>query len=117
MELAGKFIALTEMILMIYLGLAALYFLLFAIASRFYREEPCDRARIMNRVAILIPAYKEDSVIVETARSAMLHRSLSSALEVIVIADTLAPETMDRISETGARVLPVSFNKTSGLVE
>ena len=98
---------------MAYLGLASLYFLVFAMASHLYREKNSERIDRTDRVTVLIPAYKEDEVIVETARSAMNHYSENAVLDVMVIADSLKPETHDRIRETGAMVLPVTFETST----
>ena len=113
MEVFNKIILIPEMILLAYLGLASLYFLVFAIASRLYREKNNVRIERTDRVTVLIPAYKEDEVIVETARSAMNHYSENAVLDVMVIADSLKPETHDRIRETGAMVLPVTFETST----
>jgi len=113
MEVFNKIILIPEMILLAYLGLASLYFLVFAIASRLYREKNSERIERTDRVTVLIPAYKEDEVIVETARSAMNHYSENAVLDVMVIADSLKPETHDRIRETGAMVLPVTFETST----
>ena len=113
MEVFNKIILIPEMILLAYLGLASLYFLVFAIASRLYREKNNVRIERTYRVTVLIPAYKEDEVILETARSAMNHYSENAVLDVMVIADSLKPETNDRIRETGAMVLPVTFETST----
>ena len=113
MEVFNKIILIPEMILLAYLGLASLYFLVFAIASRLYREKNSERIERTDRVTVLIPAYKEDEVILETARSAMNHYSENAVLDVMVIADSLKPETHDRIRETGAMVLPVTFETST----
>ena len=113
MEVFNKIILIPEMILLAYLGLASLYFLVFAIASRLYREKNSERIERTDRVTVLIPAYKEDEVILDTARSAMNHYSENAVLDVMVIADSLKPETHDRIRETGAMVLPVTFETST----
>jgi cellulose synthase/poly-beta-1,6-N-acetylglucosamine synthase-like glycosyltransferase len=113
MEVLNKIVIIPEVILMAYLGLASLYFLVFAVASRLYREKNSERIDRTDRVTVLIPAYKEDEVIVETARSAMNHYSENAFLDVMVIADSLKPETHDRIRETGAMVLAVTFENST----
>ena len=89
--------------------------MLFAIASLFYVEKQDDNFSSIRKynVAILIPAYKEDSVIIETARRAIKHNSKLSSFNVLVIADTLQNKTISSIKETGANVLPVSLNKST----
>jgi cellulose synthase/poly-beta-1,6-N-acetylglucosamine synthase-like glycosyltransferase len=113
MEIINKILLVPEIVMMAYLGLAAIYFFVFAIASRFYSERKDVRTEKKYRVTVLIPSFSEDDVIVETARSAMDHRSYSSVFEVLVIADSLRPETIMKIHKTGARVLPVSFDEST----
>lgn len=113
MEILSKIILVSEILLMAYLALASLYFFVFAVASRFYKERKETQAEKSNSVAILIPSYREDGVIVETARSAMEHSSNSSVFDVMIIADSLRPDTIAQIDKTGAYVLPVEFDEST----
>jgi cellulose synthase/poly-beta-1,6-N-acetylglucosamine synthase-like glycosyltransferase len=102
-----------ELALLIYLGFAAIYFFVFAFASLFYQEKQNGTGSKKYKIVVLIPSYKEDNVIIETAKSAMQHVSSRSQLEVIVIADSLMPETIKELKNTGTNVLPVSFEKST----
>ena len=113
MEILRNLLLVPDLLLLIYFGFAALYFLVFTIASRFYREKTNTGTKKNYKVAIIIPSFKEDSVIVDTAKSAMQHKSNYCQLEVMVIADSLKPETVDEIKNTGAKVLPVTFKKST----
>lgn len=102
-----------ELALLCYLGIAAFYYFLFAVASLFYKEKLNEKGTKIYDIIILIPAYKEDQVIIETAKSAMEHVSTRSRFKVIVIADSLNTETISEIAKTGANVLPVYFEKST----
>ena len=58
-----------DWILFTLLGLCVCYLLLYAIASKFYRAPHFPEARTFRRFVVFFPAYKEDRVIVSSARS------------------------------------------------
>src|SRR5690606_992801 len=66
-----------------------------------------------NRIAILVPAYKEDGVILSTAASYTGLNYPKSYYDVIVIADSLQPETLSALRETNTKVIPVVFDKST----
>jgi len=113
MEILKIFLMSAELILFVYLGLAAIYFLLFAVASHFYKEPVSQPLERQYSVAILILAYREDSVIIETALSALKHQVSRGKSDIYVIADQLKPETMKIIRKSGAGVIPVSFDQST----
>ncbi len=66
-----------------------------------------------HRFIILIPGYKEDAVIVETATHAFRQRYPQEYFDVIVIADSFLPETLHQLKETGVDILEVFFEKST----
>lgn len=113
MEILKNILLVPEIFLMIFLGTAILYFLIFSVASLFYNEKENAAVEQKHKVTILIPSCKEDMVIVETARSAMKHISRHAALDVTVIADSLEAATIRKLENTGAHVLQVSFKEST----
>ncbi|WP_162054842.1 glycosyltransferase [Pontibacter pamirensis] len=65
-----------------------------------------------RRFCILIPAFKEDNVILETTKAA-LHHTYLGEFDVFVIADGLQPETIRTLKSQGAEVIEVSFEKST----
>ncbi|MBI9067950.1 MAG: glycosyltransferase [Salinivirgaceae bacterium] len=106
---------LLDTILLTYFSFTAIYIMLFAVASLFYKEKDKKNLSSTNKynVTVLIPAYKEDSVIIDTAGRAMSHISKLTSFNVLVIADSLQNKTISTIKETGADVLPVVLNKST----
>lgn len=96
-----------------YFGLSSLYFLVFAIASLFYREKETKQLSCKLNIAVLLPAYKEDEVIINSVQSAVLHHSAKAELAVYAIADSLKPETLEILKNTSAHVIEVSFEKST----
>lgn len=106
-----------ELIIHILFGLTAFlacYALFFSIAGlRTSRQEIVDAQNIyapFKRMAVLLPAYKEDAVIVDSAKRALLQAYPMLSYEVIVIADSLQPATLQQLAELPVRVIEVSFD-------
>jgi len=99
---------------LVYFSGAGLYFLLFAIASRFYKEKKTVK-HIAERAkaAVIIPAYKEDGVILDTAKAMVNHTCYSCDYDVWVVADSLKPETIIALSQLPISLLPVDFEKST----
>lgn len=87
-----------------------LYLLLFALAARVpaRARRMAPAARTAPRVAVLIPAYREDRVILESVRAALAQEYDTARFEVVVAADGLGPETIIRLRQMGATVIPVA---------
>jgi len=113
MEIFVFIINVLEILIYAYLGLAAVYILIFSIAGLFpYRVR---RVEILTRrrMAVLIPGYKEDSVIVDVAKHSLLQDYPEEDYEVIVIADSFRQETIDLLKDLPVTVIEVSFEKST----
>ena len=102
-----------QVLLLALLGLATLYILVFAIAGIFYKEKPVVKADRYRKYAVLIPGYKEDEVIVEVAKSALLQEYPMGLFDVVVIADSFQPETLKQLSALPIKLIEVSFDKST----
>ena len=98
-----------QILLLLYLGLASLYVLVFAIASFFYKEKKPSNSKKKRRFLVLIPAYKEDVVIVDVAKDALNQDYPKELYDVYVIADQLKKKTVEQIRSFSVNVLEVSF--------
>lgn len=97
-------------IVYLYLAISTLYFLVFAIAGNFKKQKPFHVNAYKNRIAILIPAYREDEIIVDTAKKALDHNYPESLFRVIIIADSLSDQTIDNLKRLPLEVLHVKFD-------
>ncbi|RFS19565.1 glycosyltransferase [Chitinophaga silvatica] len=104
-----------ELIIFGYLAACVTYNLVLAVAGKLFKRSKLtdEVAKQYGKVAILIPAYKEDEVIVSTVLSYKKLNYPADKYEVIVIADSLQQETINTLSEMDARVLEVSFEKST----
>src|SRR5688572_2503384 len=104
---------LLELILLVYFSYVSLYSFLLSIAGVFYRTRVAPSAEAKRKVAVLIPAYKEDGVIVNVAVSALQQNYPSDRYDVVVIADSLKSSTLEKLYALHIKVVEVSFEKST----
>jgi cellulose synthase/poly-beta-1,6-N-acetylglucosamine synthase-like glycosyltransferase len=109
MTIIGFIITVVEIIFFSYLGMATVYIASFSIASLFARKRKPLEAKRLRKFAVLIPGYKEDNVIVDVARDALEQDYPRELFEVIVIADSFKPETLEALKALPIRVVEVVF--------
>ncbi len=114
METLIQIFNISSIIPLVYLFLSGVYFLVFAVASLFYKEKPSTtQNNTKYKVAILIPAYKEDSVIVETTLAAIKHKSKLTDFDVVVIADSLLKTTLNKLKQLPTHIVNVTFKNST----
>lgn len=96
----------------IYLLFNCLYLLFFALAGHFLKKRKHQVARVNRNICVLIPAYKENTVILESSARAVKHQ-YDGKFDVFVAADGLEPETIEKMRSFGVKVIPVSFEKST----
>jgi cellulose synthase/poly-beta-1,6-N-acetylglucosamine synthase-like glycosyltransferase len=96
-----------------YFALSCLYIFVFSVAGNFYKKRQKSASKRHNKIALFIPAYKEDSVIIEVANSALKQHYPSDKFDVIVIADSLKRDTMTNLVELPIKLIEVSFEKST----
>nr|WP_295865975.1 glycosyltransferase family 2 protein [uncultured Chitinophaga sp.] len=107
---------LIEIVLFAYLAACVLYNLVLSVAGRLARKKkpaPLHADTAHARIAILVPAYKEDTIILSTARSYAQQLYPATRFETIVVADSLQPATVRQLRQDGIRVVEVSFDKST----
>ncbi len=102
---------LIEVVLLSYFGYISLYSFVLSVAGLLYKVITAPEARRLRRVAVLIPAYKEDRVIVDVAAQALEQNYPSDFFDVVVIADTLQPATLQKLAALPVKVVEVRFEK------
>lgn len=96
----------------LYLAISTVYLLFFSIAGRFFSTRSYSSHPDKARIAVFIPSYKEDNIIVQTAREAVEQDYPRDRFSVNVIADSLQPETIAALRAIPVRVIEVSFEKS-----
>lgn len=101
-----------ESILLAYFVYVVLYSLTFSVASKFYSFHH-QALNQKNKICVLIPSYKEDNIIIQTAKQALIQSYPKEYYDVIIIADSLKPETIDILKSNPVSVIEVSFKKST----
>jgi len=102
-----------EYVLYAYFAFATVYVLIFAIGSVFSGKNKPVTAKQIRRIAVLIPGYKEDNVIVEVAKEALKQDYPREKYDVIIIADSFKPETIAKLKVLPIKLIEVSFDKST----
>jgi cellulose synthase/poly-beta-1,6-N-acetylglucosamine synthase-like glycosyltransferase len=102
-------------ILLLYLGVSTLYLLLFAIAGRFSKNQPklLSTKSASYKIAVLIPAYKEDEVILEVARQALAQSYPQHLYKLIIICDSLQQATITALESLPVKLIHVQFSNST----
>ncbi|MBF4470581.1 glycosyltransferase [Flavobacterium sp. HJJ] len=102
-----------QIVLLSLLGLATLYILIFAAASLFYKQKKYSDNGNIKKIAVLIPGYKEDEVIIEVANAALLQDYPQELYDIVIIADSFQKETIAVLKTLPIIVIEVSFEKST----
>ena len=102
-----------EYLIIGYFIMSGLYILIFSIAGNFYKKRRTPLKRNENKIAVFIPAYKEDAVIVEVAKSTLEQNYTFNQFDVVVIADSLKAKTISALKALPIFVIEVSFEKST----
>lgn len=89
------------------LAIPALYFFIMAIAGRSRQPELIPHHAQLTKIAVLIPAYKEDAVIVDSCRSVAMHNYPAESYQVFVAAHGLMPETLQQLEQLPITVIGI----------
>ncbi|MEZ0487047.1 glycosyltransferase [Fibrella aquatica] len=94
-----------------FLALNTLHYLFYAFMGRLGRadDKPASPDQPYRRIAVLVPAYKEDAVILESVQANLKQDYPTTHYDLIVIADSFQPHTLEALAKLPVRVLPVSF--------
>jgi cellulose synthase/poly-beta-1,6-N-acetylglucosamine synthase-like glycosyltransferase len=116
METLKLFIELISLTLFSLLVISTSYMFIYSVLGLLYREK--DKKVVLNnslvpRVAIIIPAYKEDSVIVKTAESALRQNYPVGKSQVIVVADRLQSSTLYKLNHLPLKLIEVNFENST----
>ncbi len=98
-----------QLLLYVYLAIIGLYLLAFALASLFPLKDDNMGDETPKKIAVLIPGYKEDNIILDIARLALKQNYPSEFYDVVIIADSFKPETIKALQELPLKVIEVSF--------
>ena len=99
------------LIFFLYIAASTVYLLVIAVAGKFIKGKRYGIHPVKKRIAVLIPSYREDNIIIDTARKAFSHDYDRERFEVIVVADQLQPQTVQKLKQV-VRVIEVKFERS-----
>ena len=97
----------------IYLAISISWLLVVAFAGKFGKLPQYSSNPAKSKILVLIPSYREDAIIVDTARQAAQHNYPKDKFTVLVVADKLQPETVLALKAIPVEVLEVDANMKS----
>ncbi len=95
-----------------YLALTVLFLAGLAVAGRLGRSDDANAPgtqSVLRRIGVLIPAYKEDAVIVDSVTVNLRQQYTADCFDLIVIADSLQPRVLAQLAALPIRVIEVQF--------
>jgi len=104
-----RYLNVFQSIFIVLLGLSTLYIFVFAFFGLFYNQKKRNKAIKYRKMAILIPGYKEDSIIEDVAREALKQDYPKEAFDVVIIADSFQRETLEKLRKLPINLIVVSF--------
>lgn len=108
-----QIIAIFETIILAYLSIQVFYLLFFALAGKFSNKKDFPKAQKLRKIRIFIPGYKEDAVIIATAKDAIKQDYPKELFEVVIIADSFSEATLSTLKSLPIKVVEVSFEKST----
>ena len=102
-----------QVFIIIILSTNILYHFLFSMASLFPIRLHLPKAGLFRKIAVLIPCYKEDNVIVDAAKDALNQDYPHNKYDVVVIADSFSDTTIAKLKELPIKLIEVSFDKST----
>ena len=100
-------------ILFVYLAINTLYFFAAAVAGKLYRSPKYTPHPDKKKIAVLIPTYKEDHIIINTVKKALEHDYPADRFTIFVAADQLQPETIAQLLTFRINLVEVQFELSS----
>lgn len=102
-----------QIVLLVYFGLVVFYIFSISVASLFPNQNKQIIKSINRRIALLIPGFKEDRVILEVAEDALNQSYPKHLFDVIVIADSFLPRTIEQLKKLPIKLIEVSFENST----
>lgn len=99
--------------LFFYFLVIVFYLLFFAIMSFKKKKKHYQPSSVIHKFIVLIPAYKEDSVILDTISTFLKQDYPTEQYDLVVIADKMKQETIKSIKQYPVHLLEVHFENST----
>ncbi len=102
-----------QYLLLAYLLGSASMLLVFSIAGLFNYEFISDQSDETRKFILIIPAYKEDNVILKVVRDALTQNYPKDYFDILVLADSFEQQTIEDLHKTGIKILEIKNENSS----
>ena len=102
-----------DWILFAFVALTVLYMGVYAVASLFEKSSVLNKAKIQNRIVVLIPSYQQDDVIEHTVVSILGQTYPQRMFDVVVISDHQREMTNMRLAQYPITLLTPDFAEST----
>lgn len=106
-------VSIIDWILYVLFAINGLYLLVYSLASLGGKPKKPVPAKECKSIALLIAAYREDGVIMETVQACLKQNYPKDKYDVIVISDHMQPETNAKLRALPIKLLQVDFEKST----
>lgn len=89
------------------------YLLFFSIFGKIKQKKIFVKAAKLRKIRIFVPGYKEDFVIIETAKNILEQDYPKDLFEVVIIADSFSESTLETLKLMPIQVIEVHFEKST----
>jgi len=101
-------------IIFVYFFLSALYLFILSVSGKlFYKKGKFAATTPSKRIAVFVPAYKEDGILVSTANSMLKLDYPRELYDVYILADSFQEETLIELRKIDVEVIEVKFEKST----
>ncbi|MEP6466851.1 MAG: glycosyltransferase [Parafilimonas sp.] len=101
-------------VLLAYCSFSVIYFFIFSFAGILIKKSNrSGYALSVKRIAILVPAYKEDNIILSTAQNLLKLDYPKYWFDIYIIADSFQPSTIQQLKNLRVNVIEVAFENST----
>ncbi|HCQ17029.1 MAG TPA: glycosyl transferase family 2 [Cryomorphaceae bacterium] len=113
MNILYQLLELLELIILIIIGVQVFYLACFAVGSLFRYRPKLKPSGVRHKIAVIIPGYKEDRIIIDTAVQSLKQTYPKELYEVVICADSFKEETILELQTLDVRVMEVKFENST----
>jgi cellulose synthase/poly-beta-1,6-N-acetylglucosamine synthase-like glycosyltransferase len=113
MEIIKIIASIIASLIFIYLGVYSLYLFIFSVAGKLIRIKKPAKSTTLARFVVYICSYKEDEIILNSAAQAVTLDYPKDLFHICVIADSLQPETIQKLKQMPLQVVEVVFESST----
>ncbi len=107
------FIILAEKILFYIILISVIYLFIFALFSLSGGKKRIKKITKKHKFVVLIPAYREDSVVMDSVNSLLKQQYPKDKLEIVVISDQMEDETNNKLMQLPVNLMIISPDSSS----